>query len=159
MLIRAGSVADIPFIRDLTERATRSTYYIEGMGAAAEAVVARYVAISPKVFEAAIGSSDCDVFVAADENDLVQGYVVTKHDAPEIDWIMVDPAAHGSGAGKALMSAGLAALTQHCPGKPIRLSVVAHNERAKAFYRKFGFEVTGPLTGRDIPTLEMQRLG
>ncbi len=56
------------------------------------------------------------------------------------------------------MVAALDALTeQGTPGSNIRLTVVAHNERAKSFYRKFGFLVTGPVPGRDIPTVEMQR--
>ncbi|RCK36188.1 GNAT family N-acetyltransferase [Thalassospira xiamenensis] len=156
MQIRKGTANDLPFIRDLTKRATDSTYFIEGMGDAATATVARYVDMSTGVFENALSSDNHGVIVATQGDDLL-GYVIVIHDNPEIDWIMVDPAAHGMGAGKALMIAALDALAERKPHATVKLSVVAHNERAKAFYRKFGFLVTGPIPGRDIPTVEMQR--
>ncbi|MDG4719894.1 MULTISPECIES: GNAT family N-acetyltransferase [Thalassospira] len=156
MQIRKGTAADLPFIRDLTKRATDSTYFIEGMGDAATGLVAHYVDKSTGVFETALGSENHTVYVATSDETLL-GYVIAIHDAPEIDWIMVDPASHGSGAGKALMIAALDALAEKGARSNVRLTVVAHNERAKAFYRKFGFLVTGPVPDRDIPTVEMQR--
>lgn len=156
MQIRKGTANDLPFIRDLTKRATDTTYFIEGMGDAAAATAARYVDMSTGVFENALTCPNHSVIVATQKDDLL-GYVITVHDIPEIKWIIVDPASHGLGAGKALMIAALDALAERKPGATVKLSVAAHNERAKAFYRKFGFLVTGPIPGRDIPTVEMQR--
>ncbi len=156
MQIRKGTADDLPFIRDLTKRATDSTYFIDGMGDAATSLVAHYVEKSTGVFEMALGSNNHTVYVAT-RDDTLLGYVIAIHDMPEIDWIMVDPASHGSGAGKALMIAALDALAEKGARSNVRLTVVAHNERAKAFYRKFGFLVTGPVPDRDIPTVEMQR--
>lgn len=156
MQIRKGTADDLPFIRDLTKRATDSTYFIDGMGDAATVVVANYVEMSTDVFSKALESQNHSVYVATKE-DILLGYVIAIHEIPEIDWIMVDPAAHGSGAGKALMIAALDALAEKGTRTNVRLTVVAHNERAKAFYRKFGFLVTGPVPDRDIPTVEMQR--
>lgn len=156
MQIREGTADDLSFIRDLTKRATDSTYFIEGMGDAAAKTVAAYVAKSTDVFENALGCENHSVFVATIDEQLL-GYVIAIHDVPEIDWIMVDPAAHGTGAGKALMITALDALEEKGARSNVRLTVVAHNERAKAFYRKFGFLVTGPVPDREIPTVEMQR--
>lgn len=156
MQIRKGTAGDLPFIRDLTKRATDSTYFIEGMGDAATSLVAHYVDKSTGVFETALCSDNHTVYVATSDETLL-GYVIAIHDTPEIDWIMVDPASHGRGAGKALMIAALDALAEKGARSNVRLTVVAHNERAKAFYRKFGFLVTGPVPDRDIPTVEMQR--
>ncbi|HAY48810.1 MULTISPECIES: GNAT family N-acetyltransferase [Thalassospira] len=156
MQIRKGTADDLPFIRDLTKRATDSTYFIEGMGDAATNLVARYVEQSTSVFENALGSDNHTVYVAT-KDDILLGYVIAIHNSPEIDWIMVDPASHGSGAGKALMMAALDALSEKGARSNVRLKVVAHNERAKAFYRKFGFLVTGPVPDREVPTVEMQR--
>tara|TARA_R110000803_G_scaffold35368_3_gene76494 strand:+ start:447 stop:923 length:477 start_codon:yes stop_codon:yes gene_type:complete len=156
MQIRKGTADDLSLIRDLTKRATDSTYFIEGMGDSAAKTVAAYVAKSTDVFQYALGSENHSVYVATADEHLL-GYVIAIHESPEIDWIMVDPASHGSGAGKALMIAALDALAEHGARSNVRLTVVAHNERAKAFYRKFGFLVTGPVPDRDIPTVEMQR--
>ncbi|WP_430474487.1 N-acetyltransferase family protein [Thalassospira lucentensis] len=156
MQIRKGTADDLPFIRDLTKRATDATYFRDGMDDAATMTVANYVERSTGVFEHALGSDNHSIYVAT-ADDQILGYVIAIHEIPEIDWIMVDPASHGSGAGKALMIAALDALAEKGPRGNVRLTVVAHNERAKAFYRKFGFLVTGPVPGRDIPTVEMQR--
>ena len=91
MQIRKGTADDLPFIRDLTKRATDSTYFIEGMGDAATNLVARYVEQSTSVFENALGSDNHTVYVAT-KDDILLGYVIAIHNSPEIDWIMVDPA-------------------------------------------------------------------
>lgn len=156
MQIRKGTANDIPFIRDLTKRATDSTHFVDGMDDDAAKRLARHVEESTNTFARALESDNHSVYVAT-SNETLLGYVIAIHDAPEIDWIIVDPAAHGSGAGKALMIAALDALAEKGPRSNVRLTVVAHNERAKAFYRKFGFLVTGPVPDRDFPTVEMQR--
>ncbi|MEQ8392932.1 MAG: GNAT family N-acetyltransferase [Thalassospira sp.] len=156
MQIRKGTANDLPVIRDLTKRATDATYFSDGMGDAVTMTVATYVDSSTSVFESALSSDNHSVYVATADDTLL-GYVIAIHEVPEIEWIIVDPASHGSGAGKALMIAALDALAEKGPRSNVRLTVVAHNERAKAFYRKFGFLVTGPVPGLDIPTVEMQR--
>ena len=51
--------------------------------------------------------------------------------------LYVDKAWHGKGVGGQLMQKVLEGFD---PKKPVELGVVAYNERAKAFYRKWGFE-------------------
>jgi len=58
----------------------------------------------------------------------------------EVRKFYVDPAHHGSGVAQALMRAAVALLDQH---DVAWLSVYSGNERALAFYRKWGFEVVG----------------
>jgi len=65
----------------------------------------------------------------------------------------------GSGAGSALMQKVIDGFDS---SRPIELGVVAYNERAKAFYRKWGFtEVPGSETLFDdlIPEVKMIRKG
>ncbi|MBX2829788.1 MAG: GNAT family N-acetyltransferase [Rhodospirillales bacterium] len=156
MQIRKGTADDLPFIRNLTIRATDPTFSSSGTGNDATTTVTTEAERSTSIFENALSSDNHSVYVAT-ANDTLLGYVIAIHQAPEIEWIIVDPASHGSGAGKALMIAALDALAEKGSRGNVRLTVVAHNERAKAFYRKFGFLVTGPVPGRDIPTVEMQR--
>ncbi|WP_033068614.1 GNAT family N-acetyltransferase [Thalassospira australica] len=156
MQIRKGTADDIIHIRALTERATNSTYLSNETDDVVRDFVDDLVETSTSTFTNAIKAQDQSVYVATRDDELL-GYVIAIHDAPEIRWIVVDPAAHGTGAGKALMIAALDALADQGVRSNVRLTVAAHNERAKAFYRKFGFMVTGPVSDRSVPTVEMQR--
>jgi ribosomal protein S18 acetylase RimI-like enzyme len=159
MQIRLGTPDDVPHIRALTRQATDpSSFTTEACNILPDndEIVERYIETASRAFEAALGKDNHHVFVAT-MDDVFLGYVIISHDPPEIDWIIVDTAAHGTGAAKALMMSALDALSDRQPGASVRLTVTAHNERAKAFYRKFGFLVTGPISGRDIPTIEMRR--
>jgi RimJ/RimL family protein N-acetyltransferase len=59
-------------------------------------------------------------------------------DVGEVYAIYVDPGHWGTGAGWALMRAGLAHLTAHRP-RPVRVWVLDANERARRFYERCGF--------------------
>lgn len=83
-------------------------------------------------------------FVMEDGTQRVGGLYVAK------EW-------HGKGVGGALMQK---AINFHDPTKPIVLGVATYNERAKAFYRKWGFEeISGSneLFQDKIPTIRMIR--
>lgn len=71
--------------------------------------------------------------------------------------LYVDRAWHGKGVGAALMQK----VIEWCdPDRPIELGVASYNERAKAFYRKWGFkEVPGSETlfADKIPEVMMVR--
>ena len=89
-------------------------------------------------FEAAIASK-CD-FPLVSRTTGLAGYAVLRIIAPEaeIENICVAPACRRSGVGEALMEEMLR-LAAERDAKRIFLEVRAHNEPAKALYRKRGF--------------------
>ncbi len=89
-------------------------------------------------FEAAI-ASECDFPLVIRTTGLA-GYAVLRIIAPEaeIENICVAPACRRSGVGEALMEEMLR-LAAERDAKRIFLEVRAHNEPAKALYRKRGF--------------------
>lgn len=105
-------------------------------------------------------ASESQLFTAAFVDGDFAGYMIaTIHDPHdrELDWMMVDPAFHGSGVADALMRAGVDWLGID---RPIWLNVIRHNERAIQFYRKHRFEVD-PLarTHHAVPHFIMRRTG
>lgn len=71
--------------------------------------------------------------------------------------LYVDKDWHGKGVGAALMQK---VIDWFDPAKPIELGVVTYNERAKAFYRKWGFveaEGSETLFDNKIPEIMMVR--
>ncbi|MDP3853721.1 N-acetyltransferase [Phenylobacterium sp.] len=75
----------------------------------------------------------------------------------ELDWLMVDPAHHGSGLARVLMEAGLDWLGRD---RPIWLNVIRRNWRAIAFYERFAFRIdAGAVTAHAVPHWIMRRSG
>ncbi|WP_309645339.1 GNAT family N-acetyltransferase [Phenylobacterium sp.] len=146
-------------ISALTERATAATFYRDEMTPDQMAANRRIVDISAACcLEAA--ESPNQRLAAAFAHDRLAGYVIATRHAPddlELDWLMVDPAQHGSGVSGLLMQAGMAWLGAD---QPIWLNVISYNARAIAFYEKFGFKVE-PLatTPHVVPHSIMRRAG
>ncbi|MGV9001808.1 MAG: GNAT family N-acetyltransferase [Candidatus Saccharimonadaceae bacterium] len=99
-------------------------------------------------------------WVAKDKNGVVVG-VTTPHIDDEgvqhVGSLYVDKNWHGKGVGGALMQK---VIDWFDNSKPIVLGVVTYNERAKAFYRKWGFvEISGSETlfANKIPEVMMSR--
>ncbi|MDV3257656.1 MAG: GNAT family N-acetyltransferase [Sphingomonas sp.] len=141
----------------LTRLATAATFYSVPLTKAQVAANERIPAISASaVFEAA--KARHQHLVTAFIGGRLAGYMIaTRHSKSdlELDWLMVDPAAHGTGVAASLMSAGLAWLGTD---RPVWLTVIRHNGRAIGFYRKFGFEIDpGALIDRPVPTWIMRR--
>lgn len=79
-----------------------------------------------------------DVLVARSPNGEVVGFISVWSPDDFIHMLYVDPTSQGRGAGTALLHA--------LPGWPhrrYRLKCLVHNVRAKAFYERHGFAVTG----------------
>lgn len=101
-------------------------------------------------------------WVAGDGNGKIIGVATPYADetgVQHVGSIYVDKAWHGTGISGRLMEN---IITWSDPTKPIVLSVAAYNERAKAFYRKWGFEeVPGSemLHENVIPIVSMVRRG
>lgn len=153
-LERAGEDA----IMRLTEAATAATFYRDGLSEEQLAANRRIIGISGPSCAAAAGNAD-QCFAAAFVGEALAGYVIATCHAPddlELDWLMVHPDHHGGGVAASLMEAGIAWLG---PDKPLWLNVIAYNERAIRFYRKFGFEVDPEArTGHVVPHAIMRRL-
>lgn len=101
-------------------------------------------------------------WVALDVTDQVIGLTtpyVDEEGNQHVGSLYVDKSWHGKGVAGKLMQK---VIEWSDPAKQIELGVVAYNERAKAFYRKWGFEeILGSETLFDnkIPEVKMVRKG
>jgi ribosomal protein S18 acetylase RimI-like enzyme len=141
----------------LTERATRATFYTEGLTDAQRAANRRIPLLAGQVFFDAAASEAQHLAAAFADRRLVGFVIATRHDRQdlELDWLMVDPDRHGTGLADLLMEEGMSWLGQ---GRPMWLTVIKHNHRAIGFYRRFGFEIcTEAAPARIVPTWIMRR--
>src|SRR5215213_3500975 len=85
-------------ITELTRRATASTYFAEGLKPDETAFIERVVRISGESVTAAARNPHQRVVTAMSGNRLAGFVIATVHaeDSRELDWLMVDPAFHGS---------------------------------------------------------------
>ncbi|MBB5517459.1 GNAT family N-acetyltransferase [Amphiplicatus metriothermophilus] len=141
----------------LTEAATRKAFYRDGLTDEQIAENRRVVEISASCCEAAARNAH-QRFSAAFVGETFAGYMIATRHGPddlELDWLMIAPAFHGSGVAGALMAAGLDWLGAD---RPVWLNVIAYNQRAIHFYRKFGFEIDPEAkASRLVPNLIMRR--
>lgn len=155
-VLARASEADLT---ELTRRATAASFYRDGLTPEQLTANQRVVAISGSSCVAA-ARADHQHLTAAFVGPDLAGYVIATRHAPddlELDWLMVDPAFHGSGVAAGLMRAGIAWLGE---GQPMWLNVIAYNARAIAFYKKFGFAVDpAATTAHAIPHHIMRRGG
>lgn len=141
----------------LVERATRSTFY--GIALTDEQLAAndRIPRLGGQVFLEAARSPRHHL-LAAMVNDEIAGFSIATRHAPdnlELDWLMIDPAHHGSGLADRLLEGGTAWLGCEAP---IWLTVVRHNHRAIAFYKRHGFEIDeAARLDRIVPSWVMRR--
>lgn len=78
-----------------------------------------------------------------------------KYDAPSIGRVITAPEVRGSGAGRALMAAGLAGCTRWWPKRAI---VISAQSRLERFYESFGFVREGDdYLEDDIPHVHMRK--
>lgn len=158
---------------DTVEQATKmrlaswlETYVNEEAGVTREWIEARNKEqLSPEKAAARrerLGNSNGERWVARDQDGNVIGVTTPYRDdegVQHVGSLYVDQKWHGKGVGGALMQKVIA---WSDPTKPLELGVVAYNERAKAFYRKWGFE---EIPGSDmlfddkIPEIKMIRKG
>ena len=141
----------------MTERATGATFYRDDLRPDEIEANRRVVRISAETALSAIWNAH-QHFAAALVEERFAGYVIsTVHaqDSRELDWLMVDPAFHGSGVADALMCAGVDWLGRD---RPMWLNVLQHNHRAIGFYRRHDFEVDREArTKHLIPHFVMRR--
>lgn len=150
-LLEAGDVAAV------TEAATRATFFRDGLTPEQVASNRRIVEISEPTALAAAESAH-QLFSAAFVEERLAGFVIcTRHadKGHELDWLMVHPDFHGSAVAASLMEHGMRWLGLD---QPMWLTVIAYNERAQRFYRRFGFEVDpGMPMDHVVPHVIMRR--
>ncbi|MFZ1250775.1 MAG: GNAT family N-acetyltransferase [Candidatus Microsaccharimonas sp.] len=111
-------------------------------------------------FTSALAAGTFKAWVARDRKGELIGSTtpfISEDGTQRIGSIYVDEAWHGNGVGAQLMQR---VIDWFDPAKPIQLEVVSYNERAKAFYKKWGFqEVPGSeaLYDGKIPEIRMIR--
>jgi len=95
-----------------------------------------------------------------DEAGVLQAYLRVvdpgvKYAERSIGRVITSAEVRGTGAGRRLMTEGLARCDATWPGAPIRISAQAH---LQAFYGGFGFRAVGePYAEDNIPHIEMLR--
>lgn len=98
--------------------------------------------------------------IAKDEEGSVVGLIMPyrNQETQQVGAIYIDKAYYGTGLAQRLMDEIIAWAD---PKRPLELEVASYNERAKAFYRKYGFEeVAGSERLYEIiPVIEMIRKG
>ena len=144
-------------ITALTQRATDATFYRDDLKPDEIEANRRVVRICAETALAAV-ASELQLFTAAFADGSFAGYMIATIHAPddrELDWLMVDPAFHGSDVSNALMQAGVDWLGRD---RPMWLNVLQHNHRAIRFYQKHDFAVDeGARTQHLIPHFVMRR--
>jgi ribosomal protein S18 acetylase RimI-like enzyme len=166
--IRPTTIDDIPKMRIMHARSWRDTYPNEEHGVSKEWVEERTARwLTPEALE------DSRVRFGPVYNDprhfhriaLKDGQVVgivhgSKNDKGQhLEAIYIDKELYGTGLAKRLMEQVLEWFDRSLP---IALEAVTYNERAKAFYRKYGFEEkTGSehLFAEKMPVIVMERKG
>ena len=81
-----------------------------------------------------------ELFLVAESGQTIRGYMVTctRAEHAELVSVAVDPAARGRGAASALMESTLRRLRRRGMAR-IGLVVKATNNKARAFYERYGF--------------------
>lgn len=161
MLIRADEEASASLetgdVVALVRRAIGATFYGIPLSAAQLAANARIPEMGGQAFFDAARSSRHRLLTAFADDKPAGFLIATRHAADdlELDWLMIDPAHHGSGLADRLMAGGLGWLGD---AAPIWLTVVRHNHRAIGFYRRHGFEIDpAARLDRVVPSWIMRR--
>jgi ribosomal protein S18 acetylase RimI-like enzyme len=142
--VRRAAVGDEPMLRALRVQAL--TTDPDAFGSTLERELARTTAdwqrwLSPGATFIAFSGDEPAGLVAGghDQHDLATVNLMAM-------W--VHPALRGSGAGDALVGA-LVSWAAAERARDVRLMVIAHNDRARRFYERSGFRVTGRETRRE----------
>lgn len=141
--VAPAEAADFAEVAALVADATREAFASPGLTAEQVAENRKWISVARETCLAAIADPARAAFVAKLDGRLA-GFVLADRldpDVPEIGWLMVAPRHHGIGVAQALMDAALGWIG---PGLPVKLTVIAANARAIAFYRKYGFADAGP---------------
>jgi ribosomal protein S18 acetylase RimI-like enzyme len=145
--ITPGTAADFENLNSFVAAAIKDAFYRPELTPEEIAENDRIAAISERTARESLTQPHRAIFVAKDDGILAGFVIVDRKDAamPEIDWLIVGVAWQGRKVAHRLMEQALAWIGDSVP---VRLGVIHFNERAIAFYKKFGFEDTGRIVGR-----------
>lgn len=168
VVIRDTTLDDVPKLRAMHGASWRKTYPNKEHGISQEWVDAHTFAwVTPEELEKSkeyfkgVFGNPSHLHKVAIYNAEVVGFihVIENEEKYYLGAFYVDEQFHGTGLAQRLMEIILQWTGSQ---KPIYLEVVAYNERAKAFYRKYNFsEVPGTeaLLAEKIPDITMIRKG
>ncbi|HEU5121549.1 MAG TPA: GNAT family N-acetyltransferase [Candidatus Saccharimonadales bacterium] len=167
-IITDATTDDVEAIIAMHAQSWRDTYPNENAGVSHEWVENRVQTwsnpekLAKRTEKIKQASHDPDLLyrVAKDSEGRIIGMIMPHRDetTQRVGAIYVDKAYYGTGLAQRLMSE---ILDWADPTRPLELEVATYNERAKAFYRKYGFkEVEGSEYNYDvIPVVKMIRKG
>lgn len=143
--IREMRLEDGEAVNSLLRELHVATYTNDELGVTADKLVARFERYTPeewrKRLEQRLADDNNQSYVAVDGNDEIIGMVAPKIEdsgVHRLGALYVREDHHGKGVAGELMKKALAWLGAE--NNQVELHVVAYNDRAKAFYRKWGFE-------------------
>jgi ribosomal protein S18 acetylase RimI-like enzyme len=166
--IRDTTPEDIPRMRAMHGQSWRDTYPNDEHGVSKEFIEKRTadwvtpenLEKSKEFFKGIIGNPRHFHQIAVRGDEIVGIVHASKTDEGQtLEALYVDKKYHGNGLARQMIEKALAWCDT---GRPIDLDVVAYNERAKAFYQKYGFREkpgTEKMFAEVIPTITMEREG
>jgi ribosomal protein S18 acetylase RimI-like enzyme len=166
--IRSTRLDDIASLRTMHARSWRDTYPNEAYGVPVEWVEARTanwltsegLERSKEHLKNIYGNSNHFHQVAILGDEIIGMVHVSKTKQKQhLEALYVDKSQYGTGVGKRLMEKALAWCDE---AQPIDLEVATYNERARAFYRKYGFKEkvdSEHLFAEKIPVVVMEKEG
>ena len=144
--VRQGRIKDFNGVEQFVADAISESFYRPELNQAEIRSNQRIAEIAHPSVLKAITAEDQKVFVAKVKGALA-GFIILcdlDSDMPELDWLMVAQKFQGKGIAQGLMDIALSQVPGH---KKIKLGVIHYNQRAKAFYKKYGFVDTGKTAG------------
>ena len=160
--IRTASAADADLLADLGARTFSDTFAADNTAEDMAAYLAS--AFSPAIQLEELADPDAIFYIAEVEKGRAAGYAklqrgqapecVAGNNAIEVVRLYVEQGYLGQGVGAALMRACLAA-SRNLGAQQLWLGVWEHNQRAREFYRKWGFREVGShefRLGADVQT-------
>lgn len=149
MEIREGQINDFEWMEAFVTDAISETFYKPDLSEDEIRSNQRIAQIAHSRLLRASAADNQMVFIAKSGGALA-GFIVLADldsDIPELDWLIVARKFQGKGIAQALMNMVLLHVPRH---KKIKLGVIHYNERAKSFYRKYGFKDTGETSGNHL---------
>ncbi|HEX8645801.1 MAG TPA: GNAT family N-acetyltransferase [Thermoleophilaceae bacterium] len=139
MRVRRAGPADAAAIAEIHVGAWRAGY----RGLLPDAVLdGLSVGVRRRAWEERLAGADAPPTLVAEHEGAVAGFCALEPGGGEVAALYVDPGRWGSGAGAALLGAGLELLREH-GAKEAVVWLLAGNERARRLYRRFGFAADG----------------
>ncbi|OAV45507.1 GNAT family N-acetyltransferase [Lewinella sp. 4G2] len=148
MIIRKGTSADFNHLETFVWQAIFPAFDVEGLTAEQRAENDALVEDARNSVISAVDHDEMEVLIAYDpQQRRLAGYVIADkrpRSYASIDLIIVKKAYWGKGVAQQLLDAALVLIGDH---RSVSLEVRHYNDRAKAFFAKYGFIDSGETSG------------